>query len=64
MFETKVVIFQVDIEIRQDQPLADPLPNDTRHFVAIELDDWIFDLDFCHGFSGFPLRWIYAAAAP
>ena len=49
---------QVDVEIGQDQPLADPLPDDPGHLVAVELDDRVLHLDLGHvvlpvsGFGG------------
>ena len=49
MFHAKIIIFQVNVEIRQNQTLAYPLPDDASHFVAIEFNDRIFDLNFCHG---------------
>ena len=48
LLDRKIVIFQVDIEIRQDQSFADPLPDDFRHLVAVEFDDRVLDLDFRH----------------
>ena len=39
ILDRQVVIEEVDVEIGQDQPLADPLPDDPRHLVAVELDD-------------------------
>ena len=49
IFHAEVVIFQVNIEIGQNEPLTYPLPNDASHFVAIEFNDRVFDLNFCHG---------------
>jgi hypothetical protein len=46
--DTKVEVFQVDIEIRQDELLANLLPDDARHLVAVHLDDGILDLDLRH----------------
>ena len=44
----KIEIFQVDIEIGQDQLVLNQLPYDACHFIAVDLDDRIFNLDFCH----------------
>ena len=44
--ETEVVVFKVNGEVRVDEFLFDVLPNYSRHFVAVELDDGVFDLDF------------------
>ena len=56
VLDAEVVIEQVDVEIGQDQPLADPLPDDPGHLVAVELDDRVLHLDLGHGpflrFSG------------
>ena len=49
LFDRQIVIFQIDVEIGQDQPLADPFPDDLRHFVAVELDDRVRNLDLRHG---------------
>ena len=51
VFDREVVVQKVDVEIRLDQPLPDPLPDDPRHLVAIELDDGVFHLDLGHAFS-------------
>ena len=50
LFDGEIVIFQIDVEVRQDQPFADPLPDDFRHFVAVELDDRVRNLDLGHGY--------------
>ena len=39
VLDAEVEIFQVDVEIGQDQLLLDELPDDARHLVAVELDD-------------------------
>src|SRR3546814_7714194 len=52
----EVIIVQVHVEIRLDQPLADPLPDDPRHFVAIDFDNRVFDLDLRHLLFRFLLR--------
>jgi hypothetical protein len=43
---TEVVIFQVDVEIRQDQLILDKAPHDADHLVAVEFDDGVRDLIF------------------
>jgi hypothetical protein len=52
-FDAQIIIFQVDIEIGQYQAFADPFPDDPGHFVAIEFDDGVFHLDFCHDEAAF-----------
>src|SRR5216684_1455225 len=47
--DPEIVVFQLDIQIREDQFLADRLPDDPRHFVTVHLDDRILDFDFAHG---------------
>src|SRR6185437_8413956 len=48
MFDTEIVIEKVDIEIRMYEFVFNQLPDDASHLVAVELDDWIFDLNFRH----------------
>ena len=47
-FHAEVVIAKIDVEIGQNQLLADPLPDDAGHLVAVELDNGVFDLDLRH----------------
>ncbi len=49
MFDAEVVVVEIDIEERQDQLVLDQLPDNPGHFVAVELDDRVRDLDFGHG---------------
>ena len=44
LLDAEIEIEQVDVEIGEDQPLADPLPDDPGHLVAVELDDGFFTL--------------------
>jgi hypothetical protein len=44
----EIEILKVHVQIRQDQLLADLLPDDARHLVAVHLDDRILDLDLAH----------------
>jgi len=53
MLHTKVVVLKIDVEVRHDESVLDELPDDARHFVAIEFDDCIFNLDLCHGNTSF-----------
>ena len=46
--DREVVVLEVHIEVGVDQAVLDELPNDSRHFVAIELDDRAFYLDLRH----------------
>jgi hypothetical protein len=45
VFEAEIVVLEVDIEVWVDELVLDVLPDDAGHLVAIELDDWVLDLD-------------------
>ena len=48
LFDAQIVIEQLDVEIGLDQPFPNPLPDDSSHFVAVELDDGVLHLDLGH----------------
>ena len=48
LLDAEVVVFQVDVEIGQDQLLLDEVPDDPGHLVAVELDDRVRDFDLGH----------------
>jgi hypothetical protein len=48
LFDAEVIIFEVNIKIRQDQLFANPLPDDAGHLIAVHFNDGCFYLDFCH----------------
>ena len=48
MLDPEIEVFQVDVEVWQDQLLLDEAPDDTRHLVAVEFDDRFLDLDLRH----------------
>src|SRR6202451_2427314 len=48
VLDREIVVLEVDVQIGMDKLVANQLPDDARHFVAIELDDWIRDLDLWH----------------
>ena len=52
VFHSEVKIHQLDIEERGDQLVLDVLPDDPGHLVAIEFDDGVGHLDFCHDGRG------------
>src|SRR6185437_16666756 len=52
MLDAEVEVLEVDVEVGEDQLLADALPDDARHLVAVHLDDGILDLDLAHGTPG------------
>ena len=45
VLDREVVVFQLEIEIREDELVLDELPDDASHLVTIELDDRTDDLD-------------------
>ena len=51
VLDAEVVVLELNIEVRQDERVSDVLPDDARHFVAIEFDDRVHDLNLCHEFS-------------
>ncbi len=53
VLHTKVVVLKIDIEVRHDEAVLDELPDDAGHFIAIEFDDRMFNLDLCHGNTSF-----------
>jgi hypothetical protein len=53
--DAEIVIKELDVEIGQDQPFADPLPDDAGHLVAVEFDDRIFHFDLGHAGLGLSL---------
>ena len=52
VFHSEVKIHQLDIEEGVDQLVLDVLPDDPGHLVAIEFDDGVGHLDFCHDGAG------------
>ena len=47
-FDRQVVIEEIDAQIGQDQLVLDHRPDDPGHFVAVDLDDRVFDRDLGH----------------
>jgi hypothetical protein len=43
-FDAEIVIFQIDVEIGQDQPFANPFPDDPGHFIAVDSTTGFFTL--------------------
>ncbi len=62
LLDAEIVIEQLDVEIGQDQPLADPLPDDSGHLVPVQLDDGVLHLDLRHAARAFPLDDVVAGA--
>ena len=44
----EIVILEVYVQVRQDQALANHVPDDARHLVPVELDERCLDLDLSH----------------
>ena len=49
VLDREVVIVELDVEIGMDELVADVMPDDPGHLVAVELDDGFLDLDPVHG---------------
>ena len=59
VLDAQIVILQIDVEIGKDQLFLDEVPDDAGRLVAVELDDWVFDLDLVHALS--PDMWAWQA---
>ena len=57
VLDTQIVVFKIDIQIWQDQPLLDERPDDPRHLVAVELDNLARNLNPAHGHPFADSRW-------
>ena len=44
----QVVVVEVDIQVREDQLVFDPLPDDAGHFVPVQVHDRVGDFDLGH----------------
>ena len=55
ILDREIVVLEIDVQIGMDKLVANQLPDDARHLVAIELDNWIRDLDLGH-LGGLSLR--------
>src|SRR5205085_11000827 len=49
VLDGEVVVLEVDVEIGEDQSFSDETPHNAGHFIAVELDDRVRDLDLRHG---------------
>jgi hypothetical protein len=41
VLDGQVVVVKLNLEVRQDQLILDELPDDPRHFIAVELNDGV-----------------------
>src|SRR6202042_892553 len=48
ILDREIVVLEIDVQVGMDKLVANQLPDDARHFVAIEFDDRIRDLDLGH----------------
>src|SRR6185312_10553786 len=64
VLDAEVVVLEVHVEVREDQLLADALPDDPRHLVAVHLDDGVLHLDLGHGTPAGSLRGMERREAP
>jgi hypothetical protein len=48
VFDAQIVVFKVDLQIRQNQLFFDEAPDDPGHLVPIEFDDRGLHLQLCH----------------
>ena len=48
LLDGKIVILEINIQVRENEALADPLPNNARHLVSVHFDDGALDLNFRH----------------
>ena len=48
VLHTEVVVLKLNVEIREDEALFNELPDDAGHFVTVEFDDRIINLDLRH----------------
>ena len=48
VLDAEIEVEQLDVEVREDQPVLDELPDDAGHLVTVELDDGVLDLDLRH----------------
>jgi hypothetical protein len=51
VFDSQIVVFDIYIQVREDEFFFDEFPNDTGHFVAIKLHDGIRYFNFLHVFG-------------
>ena len=45
VLEAEIVVLEVDVEVWVDELFLDILPDNAGHFVTVELDDGVLDLD-------------------
>jgi len=48
VLHAEIEVLDVEVEVGSDQLVLDGLPDDSGHFIAVELDDWIGNSDLLH----------------
>jgi hypothetical protein len=48
VLDAEVVVVEVHIQVRMDQPVLDELPDDPGHLIAVQLYDGPYHLDLRH----------------
>jgi hypothetical protein len=49
IFHTKVEVFNINVQVGEDELLLDKFPNYSGHFVAIKIDYWVIDFNLLEG---------------
>mmetsp|Transcript_33511 Transcript_33511/g.51484 ORF Transcript_33511/g.51484 Transcript_33511/m.51484 type:complete len:253 (+) Transcript_33511:527-1285(+) len=48
LLDAQVEVLDIDVEVGVDESVLDLLPNDSRHFIAVHLNDGVRNLDLLH----------------
>ena len=48
IFDAEVVVLEIDVKVGKDQIIANVLPNDVSHFVAVKFNNSAIDVDLRH----------------
>jgi len=48
VLDSQVVVIQIDIQMREDQLVLDPLPDDAGHLVPVDVYDGVRDFNLGH----------------
>ena len=52
MLHTQIKVLNIYIEVRVDKFVFDFFPDDSGHFIAIHVNDWVLDFDLYEGRFG------------
>ncbi|KAH3668180.1 hypothetical protein OGAPHI_001934 [Ogataea philodendri] len=50
--DSKVVVLEINVQVRKNQFLLNDVPDDSGHFVSVKLHNGLLDLDFVQGPGG------------